>query len=85
VLPRGRDPAAGLPERVQQRVLDGDGRRPGTLSGHAAHAGVCEKVISGEIRPEWVETKKNVADIMTKPLGGGDFNRYRAMLGVSEV
>jgi hypothetical protein len=27
---------------------------------------------SGEVKPEWVETKRNVAAIMTKPLGGKD-------------
>jgi hypothetical protein len=46
------------------------------------HMYVREKVISGELRLEWAETKKNVADIMIKPLGSEDFNRCQAMLGV---
>jgi hypothetical protein len=48
------------------------------------HMYVWEKVASGEIIPEWVETKYNIADIFTKPLGGRDFSRLRGMLGVAE-
>jgi hypothetical protein len=45
---------------------------------------VREKVASGEGRPEWVETKINVADTMTESLVSGDFSRLRTMLGVCE-
>jgi hypothetical protein len=42
------------------------------------------KVASGEVTPEWMETKRNVADTMIKPLGGWDFSRLRIMLEVCE-
>jgi hypothetical protein len=48
------------------------------------HMYVREKVANSEVKPEWTETKDNIADVFTKPLGGRVFNRLRAMFGVTE-
>jgi hypothetical protein len=37
------------------------------------HMYVRVKVASGEIQPEWIETKENIVDIFTKSLGGKYF------------
>jgi hypothetical protein len=41
------------------------------------HMYVCEMVASGEVSFEGEETKRNVADVLTEPLGGGDVSRLQ--------
>ena len=41
---------------------------------------VRELIFSGELRVEHVDTKKNTADILTKPLDYEAFSRHRASL-----
>jgi hypothetical protein len=48
------------------------------------HMYVREKVADGEVKPEWIESKDNIAYLFTKLLGGRVFNRLRAMLGVTK-
>ena len=43
-----------------------------------------EVVESGEIVPQWISTKDNVADILTKPLGRVVFESLRKAMGVVE-
>jgi hypothetical protein len=40
-----------------------------------------ERVANGEVTIQWVSTKENTADILTKPLGRVDFQRLRHQLG----
>jgi hypothetical protein len=52
-------------KRMNNEMADG-------LTGSMAtsHMHECENVVSGEVKLVWVETKSNIADILTKPLGG---------------
>ena len=44
-----------------------------------------EKVLSGEIDLEYVNTEEQVADIFTKALGAEKLHRFRTMLGLYEM
>jgi len=44
-----------------------------------------EKVVNGEITVNYVSTKEQVADGLTKALGNDDFKRFRAMVSVEDI
>jgi hypothetical protein len=44
------------------------------------HLKIRELVEAGQVRPEFVPTEMNVADILTKPLGRRRFEKLRRLL-----
>ena len=45
---------------------------------------VRERVASGEVEVQWVETVRMLADMFTKPLGGTKLKEMSRMLGLGE-